>query len=69
MPESYMELKRTPGTCCPEPTCDTRPDCLICESCRTVCSSCERNKFIIFHKENVTSNQLVELCKKQGVLC
>ena len=39
-----LELKRAPGTCCPDPTCDHRKDPLICESCGALCSECKRKK-------------------------
>lgn len=41
-----IELKRSPGTCCPDPTCDERKDPLICESCGCVCSECKRIKIV-----------------------
>lgn len=43
-PDTIIELKRAPGTCCPEPTCDHNPDCLICEMCSSICSECKRGE-------------------------
>lgn len=37
-----LELKRSPGTCCPDPTCDIKQDPMICESCGHICSECNR---------------------------
>ncbi len=40
--ETTIELRRKPGTCCPEPSCDHDPDCEVCESCGRKCSTCAR---------------------------
>lgn len=40
LPEACIELKRSPGTCCPEPSCDHRKDSMVCESCGAICSKC-----------------------------
>lgn len=37
-------LKRAPGTCCPEPSCDYKQPCIVCGNCGKECSFCERNK-------------------------
>jgi hypothetical protein len=41
-----MELKRIPGTCCPEPTCDHEKvvDGMSCKSCGSACASCHRHR-------------------------
>ncbi len=39
-----LELKRAPGTCCPDPSCDDRKDPLVCEGCGWVCSDCKRKE-------------------------
>ena len=39
--DSILELKRAPGICCPEPTCDyTRPEYKACEGCGKQCRTC-----------------------------
>lgn len=36
-----FELKRAPGICCPEPTCDyVRKEYVTCEGCGTSCIGC-----------------------------
>jgi hypothetical protein len=42
-----MELKRYPGTCCQEPTCDNKP-VDMCESCGHLCSKCCRDLIRFF---------------------
>ena len=44
--ENHIELKRAPGTCCPEPSCDYG-DCDVCESCGAACLECSLKKKII----------------------
>ena len=38
--EEY-ELRRAPGTCCPEPSCDYGR-CEVCKMCGADCSKCQR---------------------------
>lgn len=43
--EAEIELKRAPGTCCPEPSCDYvdfKFD--VCKGCGAKCSECIHNK-------------------------
>ena len=39
-----IELRRAPGTCCPEPTCDyvREKEYTECESCGSSCSECKK---------------------------
>jgi hypothetical protein len=38
--EALLELKRAPGTCCPEPTCDIDRERTWCDSCGADCLAC-----------------------------
>lgn len=40
-----IEMKRKPGVCCPEPTCDNR-EVKACESCGRSCAGCVRDYYI-----------------------
>jgi len=40
--ESIIELRRAPGTCCPEPSCDNIANPESCEGCGAACVSCKR---------------------------
>lgn len=38
-----FELKRAPGTCCPEPSCDySSHDGVKCKGCGHTCAECNR---------------------------
>lgn len=39
-----LELKRAPGTCCPEPECDYVSFPATCRSCGADCKKCERRR-------------------------
>lgn len=41
--EVFISIRRLPGTCCPEPTCDMeRLEYIECEMCGHLCSECGR---------------------------
>ncbi|MFV9676129.1 MAG: exonuclease domain-containing protein [Methanosarcinales archaeon] len=44
-PEEGYELRRAPGTCCPEPSCDyVGFDYIACKECNKSCEGCVMNK-------------------------
>ena len=52
--EPDIELRRVPGICCPEPTCDyLREEYIQCEGCGKLCKDCK------FHPE--ANKQVMEL--------
>lgn len=59
-----IELRRAPGTCCPEPSCDYRTGG-VCEMCGHRCDECGRNApphpLTCIHAQEDSLNDLV-LC-------
>jgi len=47
-----IELRRAPGTCCPEPACDyANFDFTVCKSCGAKCDECVRKQKEILKDE------------------
>lgn len=44
-PAEGYELRRSPGTCCPEPSCDyVGFDYTVCNGCGKSCEGCPKNR-------------------------